>query len=1158
MEKEDVDFLHTLFRENNDLRLKLNALQRELFNRTIQNEAAEEEIRSLKVKLDISSASGSALPSERGSTAATASRPLTSVTPAAKKSAKSTPDSDSKKAEDKEKSGGPHHAAHPHVSTKEHQEVLFALERKVSEIKQLSDELVDVKIALDDQSTVTVAQKKEIQELKLEVNELRNFRTTALKEAEVLNAKLEEKAPSDITDLRIELEIKDGTIAIMKKQAIEMATDADRKHNELQNQVQGVEALIDGIRKEYEEFIQVTKLENESFRRSHQGEYNELKSAFESAKLTHFEEKKRLANEYGALLHSMQAQFEEYRIATEFMFSSEISKLEDELSLQAVKFEHEIMYVIQAKDKFYADMMVSKDAKIMNLIEGSDLQTLMQKHELDIENLRKDHAREIDMVKSDQESEQKNLISLLQRQNINLESKCEKLQAHLKTLETRIRELLGTIDSKIKLLNDREENRLKMETDYEMKLADCQTQISALSQEKEHLRHKVIRLNLNAKGEGGNSIENMIKRISRETTDLHVEFEQLSIRYDSLIGENQVLVKRLKEREKFAEFMEKEVARRTEEYVAMGLMAVVDFSATANAIIAKMATKPSVLRSVIPDRDAKPDMPGVDISAERKIEFERGNLYLRKFKTLSRAFATGDFRILPTATHYHGDIESDTSPGPWQKTGIYRKMDDANLALARLYKEPVKPQWDPASKPHMYNETSLNADPHSKVYTDKGGVASASKPNSIEASKRPDVKKKHRRMLSGNCVIIISDDEDDPLPQPSHALPRTLKRSVPPSATQPAPKHIRSYAPIAGPSNPTPVVMRPELVEPKEEPHALLWVPHHGMTGKPTNHWAQLDVVGVFSTKGGAEGRKQELIDEYGRAGYADICVGDLWCDEIDLVVKPCAMFGSEDVECKEEPHILVWIPHYGMDGKQGSGWDELNVIGVYSTQYGATERRLELVDEYDRAGPGDICVGHMWDDQIDLVVKPCTKFGFGGHESEETEDGMDPHILLLIENNSDQEDDPSEWDNLKVMIGVFSTEEAAREMKEEIKDEHEALGYGDICVKPRGGDPISLVVKPCDMFGFEAGVRPVKTRTKPHVLLRVPTDQRIEYDEEDDWDDLEVIGVFSTKEAAVEKWEELTCDVQEYDSCESEGYDSSNEEELIVKSCEMFGFDGL
>ena len=55
----------------------------------------------------------------------------------------------------------------------------------------------------------------------------------------------------------------------------------------------------------------------------------------------------------------------------------------------------------------------------------------------------------------------------------------------------------------------------------------------------------------------------------KETSELQNEFEQLSIRYDSAIGENQVLVRRLKEREKFAEFLEKEVSRRTTEYLAM-------------------------------------------------------------------------------------------------------------------------------------------------------------------------------------------------------------------------------------------------------------------------------------------------------------------------------------------------------------------------------------------------------------------------------------------------------------------------------------------------------------------------------------------------------------------------------------------------------------
>ena len=78
----------------------------------------------------------------------------------------------------------------------------------------------------------------------------------------------------------------------------------------------------------------------------------------------------------------MQSQFDEYRSTAELLFNVEMMKLEDELASQAIRYEQEIMYVIQAKDKFYSDMMVAKDAKIMGLIEGSDLQGIMQKHEM--------------------------------------------------------------------------------------------------------------------------------------------------------------------------------------------------------------------------------------------------------------------------------------------------------------------------------------------------------------------------------------------------------------------------------------------------------------------------------------------------------------------------------------------------------------------------------------------------------------------------------------------------------------------------------------------------------------------------------------------------------------------------------------------------------
>jgi hypothetical protein len=81
-------------------------------------------------------------------------------------------------------------------------------------------------------------------------------------------------------------------------------------------------------------------------------------------------------------MKALIAQFDEYRATSEFIFNSEASKLQDELRWQAQRYEQDILYVIQVKDKFYTDMMVAKDAKIMSLIEGSDLQSLIQRSEM--------------------------------------------------------------------------------------------------------------------------------------------------------------------------------------------------------------------------------------------------------------------------------------------------------------------------------------------------------------------------------------------------------------------------------------------------------------------------------------------------------------------------------------------------------------------------------------------------------------------------------------------------------------------------------------------------------------------------------------------------------------------------------------------------------
>jgi hypothetical protein len=72
----------------------------------------------------------------------------------------------------------------------------------------------------------------------------------------------------------------------------------------------------------------------------------------------------------------------------------------------------------------------------------------------------------------------------------------------------------------------------------------------------------------------------------------------------------------------------------------------------------------------------------------------------------------------------------------------------------------------------------------------------------------------------------------------------------------------------------------------------------------------------------------------------------------------------------KNQPHVLLWIPCAGKG--QRKTWAKLKVMGVFSTKEKAEAKKAELMQEYECCGHGDIMIGGTWEDEIDLVVKPC------------------------------------------------------------------------------------------------------------------------------------------------------------------------------------------
>jgi hypothetical protein len=80
----------------------------------------------------------------------------------------------------------------------------------------------------------------------------------------------------------------------------------------------------------------------------------------------------------------------------------------------------------------------------------------------------------------------------------------------------------------------------------------------------------------------------------------------------------------------------------------------------------------------------------------------------------------------------------------------------------------------------------------------------------------------------------------------------------------------------------------------------------------------------------------------------------------------------TKAVPKNETAHVLLWICSHGKG--QGRQWKakSLKVIGVYANKAAAERKKQEIMSRYDCCGHGDIVVGDTWEDEIDLVIRPC------------------------------------------------------------------------------------------------------------------------------------------------------------------------------------------
>lgn len=145
-------------------------------------------------------------------------------------------------------------------------------------------------------------------------------------------------------------------------------------------------------------------------------------------------------------------------------------------------------------------------------------------------------------------------------------------------------------------------------------------------------------------------------------------------------------------------------------------------------------------------------------------------------------------------------------------------------------------------------------------------------------------------MTSRNATkkfIELLSDSDEEIPAPSGL---TVKKKKPLTSsslsnTKTASSHQSSIATTTTTSK-TPPKKKQKTASKPTKGYSLIWICTHGK-GRSKN-WRKKDlkIMGIYPTKAAAEQAKQDVMSEHECYGHGDICVGDTWEDEIDLLIR--------------------------------------------------------------------------------------------------------------------------------------------------------------------------------------------------------------------------------------------------------------------------------
>lgn len=270
-----------------------------------------------------------------------------------------------------------------------------------------------------------------------------------------------------------------------------------------------------------------------------------------------------LYREHQEIVHALRRQFHEYRATAESLFYSEARQLEDKLNAQVARYEEEIRFIVKSKDAHFNAMVTAKDAKVMNLIEGTDFQRVLVRHQMEVDAIKKQHERDAQLIREQVEHEQKKLVYQLKKQISTQQLELDKARSQMLQWEKKLEASHAALKKAKRAYAVKEESSEKHIREIQEQLRVSDQRCDKLAQEKEALRHKVLRLRFQTDGKEDGSLNAVVKRLQQESERLAHELAFTSIQLTAQTEGCQAALKRAERATAAAAVLEKELRART-------------------------------------------------------------------------------------------------------------------------------------------------------------------------------------------------------------------------------------------------------------------------------------------------------------------------------------------------------------------------------------------------------------------------------------------------------------------------------------------------------------------------------------------------------------------------------------------------------------------